>query len=129
MFFYNSDSDFLTAKEKNLYKIFKNSLDTEYKISFSFDQDVNEVTYLAIKKKEFEMKNSFPEVIIAKVDSLKRTSYPYSMESYSKCLLQFISDKEKDLTDADLNLLYGESFALIKKLLLYLENKKKKCFL
>lgn len=71
MFFYNSDSDFLTAKEKNLYKIFKNSLDTEYKISFSFDQDVNEMTYLAIKKKEFEMKNSFPEVIIAKVDSLK----------------------------------------------------------
>ena len=35
MFFYNSDSDFLTAKEKNLYKVFKNSLDTEYKISFS----------------------------------------------------------------------------------------------
>lgn len=116
MFFYNSDSDFLTAKEKNLYKVFKNSLDTEYKISFSFDQDVNEMTYLAIKKKEFEMKNSFPEVIIAKVDSLKRTSYPYSMEPYSKCLLQFISDKEKDLTDADLNLLYGESFALIKKI-------------
>lgn len=51
MFFYNSDSDFLTAKEKNLYKVFKNSLDTEYKISFSFDQDVNEMTYLAIKKK------------------------------------------------------------------------------
>lgn len=91
-------------------------MDTEYKISFSFDQDVNEMTYLAIKKKEFEMKNSFPEVIIAKVDSLKRTSYPYSMEPYSKCLLQFISDKEKDLTDADLNLLYGESFALIKKI-------------
>lgn len=87
------------------------------------------MTYLAIKKKEFEMKNSFPEVIIAKVDSLKRTSYPYSMEPYSKCLLQFISDKEKDLTDADLNLLYGESFAPIKKLILYLENKKKKCFL
>lgn len=126
MFFYNSDSDFLTAKEKNLYKIFKNSLDTEYKISFSFDQDVNEMTYLAIKKKEFEMKNSFPEVIIAKVDSLKRTSYPYSMESYSKCLLQFISDKEKDLTDADLNLLYGESFALIKKNYFFISRTKRK---
>lgn len=110
-----------SARESKKYEMYMSALrNGEYKIYMRYNSDVDDIDYVAVRKKEFSGRDLLSDAMSVRVDLFGKIEYKeiYQRDRYfpfdEACLLAYINEKESSMGEEEIKNAYGESYSRIK---------------